>query len=109
LIRLYREFRRFRPQLVNAGTPKAGLLGMLAAWAARVPVRVYTLHGLRLETARGIKLRVLRAMERLAMRCAHRIICVSPSLRESCLGHRLARPEKLVVLGSGSCNGIDTS
>src|SRR5436190_5143096 len=41
LIRLYCEFRLMRPQLVNAGTPKAGLLGMLAALAARVPVRIY--------------------------------------------------------------------
>src|SRR6478609_2707661 len=82
---------------------------MLAAWAAGVPVRIYTLHGLRLETARGAKLKLLTAMERLAMRCAHRVICVSPSLRDSALRHRLAPAEKLVVLGTGSCNGLDTS
>lgn len=109
LFQLFREFRRLRPQIVNAGTPKAGLLGLLAARLARVPTRIYTLHGLRLETTRGLKRRLLHALEWLAMRLAHRVVCVSSSLRDSCLRLRLAPPEKLIVLGSGSCNGLDVN
>lgn len=106
LLRLYREYRRARPTITNVGTPKAGLLGGLAAVAARVPVRVYTLHGLRLETATGARRRLLTAMERLAMACAHRVVCVSPSLRERVHELRLASPLKTVVLGPGSVNGV---
>ena len=47
LYRLWRELRRLRPALVECGTPKAGLLGGIAARLAGVPVSLYTLHGLR--------------------------------------------------------------
>src|SRR4051794_21972641 len=53
LARLYRALRKLRPEIVNAGTPKAGLLGMIAAKFAGVPVRIYTLRGLRLQTKHG--------------------------------------------------------
>src|SRR5262249_52880350 len=38
LFRIRRVLRSVRPQIVHAHTPKAGLLGMIAAWLARVPV-----------------------------------------------------------------------
>lgn len=107
LLRLYLAVRRIRPDIVNAGTPKAGLLGMLAAWAARVPVRIYTLHGLRLETTSGWKRRLLTLTERIASRCATRVICVSGSLRDAYARCRLAPRDKLYVLANGTCNGLD--
>src|ERR1700757_944805 len=66
LIRLYAALRRLRPTIVNAGTPKAGLLGMIAAWAAGVPIRIYFLLGLRLETTQALKRFVLSIAERWA-------------------------------------------
>jgi hypothetical protein len=79
LARLVGQLRRLTPTLVNAGTTKGGLLGMIAARLAGVPVRIYTLHGLRLATTRGWKRGVLEWTERLAAACAHRVVCVSPS------------------------------
>ncbi len=55
LIRLVREFRRERPQMVHTMTPKAGLLGMMAARIAGVPLRVHTFTGLLFPTATGLK------------------------------------------------------
>lgn len=109
LVRIWRLLRQLRPTICNAGTPKAGLLVMLAAWLARVPCRVYTLRGLRVETARGLTRTILFAAERIACVCAHRVICVSPSLRDRAVNLKLANPRKTVVLGSGSSNGIDAS
>jgi glycosyltransferase involved in cell wall biosynthesis len=109
LVRLFCLVRRLRPAISNVGTPKAGLLVGLAAWLNRVPCRIYTLHGLRLETARGIKRRILTLTERIACACAHRVVCVSPSLQRRAAELRLVSPEKTVVLGSGSCNGVDFS
>ena len=109
LWRLWRIVRRLRPAITNVGTPKAGLLAGIAAWLSRVPCRVYTLHGLRLETARGPVRPVLWLAEWLACRAAHRVICVSESVRRKALALRLVTPERAVVLGAGSCNGVDES
>ncbi len=107
LVRLAAALRDLRPDIVNAGTPKAGLLGMMAATLARVPVRVYTLHGLRLETTAGMRRRVLGATERAASGLAHRVVCVSESLRLVYVGLGLASAKKAIVLGAGSANGVD--
>jgi glycosyltransferase involved in cell wall biosynthesis len=100
--------RRFRPVLINVSTPKAGLLGSLAAAAMRVPCRVYTMRGLRFETARGMKRRILWAAERITCVCSHRVICVSPSLREKAIELGLVRAGQAIVLQQGSSNGVDT-
>ena len=107
LLRLTRLLRRLAPDLVNAGTPKAGLLGMLAARRAGVPIRVYTLRGLRLETARGLRRWLLTRTEKAAARAAHRVVAVSPSLRRRFLELGLAPADKVEVLGPGSSNGVD--
>ena len=107
LLRLVRLMRRLRPQVVNASTPKAGLLGALAARLTGVPVRIYTLRGLRLETASGLRRRLLTATERISCACVQRVLCVSQSLRRRCLELELCPPSKLAVAASGSSNGID--
>ncbi len=107
LWRLYRTMRTALPDVVDASTPKAGLLGSLAAMLARVPCRVYTLRGLRMETATGLKRLVLWLAERLACACAHRVVPVSKSLRLRAIGLKLVSPEKARALGDGTC-GVNT-
>lgn len=107
LIRLVFLWRSLRPDVLVAGTPKAGMLGLLAAWLTRVPVRIYLQHGLRLETARGFKRRILYGAERLACACASRVVCVSPSLREKMIQLRIVGKAKACVLGNGSANGVE--
>lgn len=109
LWRLWRIMRTLRPTVTNVGTPKAGLLGGFAAWLNRVPCRFYTLHGLRFETSRGIRRRLLIYAERLACRFAHRVVCVSQSVREKAIAFGLTNLDRTVVFGSGSCNGVDAS
>jgi glycosyltransferase involved in cell wall biosynthesis len=107
LWRFYRLMRKARPTLTDVGTPKAGLLGGVAAWLLGVPCRIYTLYGLRLETTTGLKRILLTMTERAACACAHRVICVSPSLRRRAIELKLVSADKTVVLGSGSVRGID--
>lgn len=45
LWQLYRLMREQRFDIVHVHTPVAAALGRLAAWAARVPVIIYTVHG----------------------------------------------------------------
>ena len=107
LWRLSLTMRALRPTITNVGTPKAGLLGGLAAWLNRVPCRIYTLRGLRFETTTGLKRRLLICADRLACHLAHRVICVSHSLREKAIEARLTSRKKTTVFGAGSSNGVD--
>ena len=107
LWRLFQILRRIRPDLTNVGTPKAGLLGGIAAMMAGVPKRIYTLHGLRLETAAGFLRQVLKLMERLACGTATNVRCVSPSVLDRAVQLKLVSKDKAYVVGRGSSNGVD--
>lgn len=107
LWKLWQLLWRFRPQITNVGTLKAGLLGGLAARLAGVPCRVYTLRRLSFETSTGIKRKVLRFLEKIACDSAHLVICISEGVRKSALREGLVDAERAVVLASGSSNGVD--
>ena len=111
LISLYKLvilFWQLRPQIVNAGTPKAGLLGTIASFLCRIPVRIYTCHGLRLETLTGWKKTVLTLTEKTSAFCATTVVCVSESLRRKYIAMQFTNAQKVKIIGNGSCNGIDT-
>jgi len=107
LFRLVRLFRKLRPHVVHAHTPKGGLLGMIAAWVVGVPGRVYTIHGLPLETATGIRRTLLRWTERVSCGLARRVTAVSESLRRRAAAEGVCRAERITVLGAGTVNGVD--
>lgn len=104
---LFRLLRRMSPTIVHAHTPKAGLLAMLGARAAGVPVRIYHLHGLPYETARGLKRLIQTTGERVACAAATRVLSVSRSVAARAAGDRLCHPSRLQVPGPGSIAGID--
>jgi glycosyltransferase involved in cell wall biosynthesis len=107
LARMTAALRRVRPDIVQASTPKAGMLGMLAARALRVPVKIYLLRGLRLETTRGALRRILATTERLTAGAADEVACVSPSLLRAAVAGGWVPPEKASVVGAGTSNGVD--
>jgi len=107
LWRLWRLIRRYRPAIVHAHTPKAGLLGMLAARLARVEIRIYTIHGLPLMTRTGWQFHVLRLAETMACRLATSVNCVSESVRRVVLDLGICPEAKVRILGYGSCAGVN--
>ncbi len=109
LLATVRLIRRVRPTIVNASTPKAGLLGMIAAWLCRVKVRVYVVRGLRFETATGWRRRLFVSLEWIATRCATQVIFNSRSLMAVGEAEGVIREGRGVVLGAGSGNGIDVT
>lgn len=100
--------RTVRPDIAVVGTPKAGLLGTVAASGARVPRCVYLMRGARFEGESGIKGATLRLTERIACSLADTVIAVSPSLAAMAIAERVVGSDKLTVVGSGSSNGVDT-
>jgi len=109
LARLVWLLRKLKPDLVNAGTPKAGLLGCVAARLVGVPVIVYLLRGLRFEGAVGGKRLLLALTEHVSAAFSHRVFCNSQSLREEFVALGCASRDKTVVLGNGTSNGVDAA
>ncbi len=107
ILRLARYFRREKYDIVHAHVPKGGFVGMLAAILAGLPVRIYTLHGLLLETSTGLKRKLLWLIETLTCRTAATVLVVSPSVRTRTLQERLCPPEKMRILGNGTACGIN--
>lgn len=99
--------RRVRPDIMVVSTPKAGLIGMVAAWFCRVPVRVYTVRGFRFETMSGFRRRLFRMFERVIVRLSHHIVFNSMSLCRIAESEGIIRPGRGRIIGSGSGNGID--
>lgn len=102
-----RLLRRVKPDVVMVGTPKAGLLGLLAARLTGVPTRIYHLRGLRLETATGRLRSILTVLERAAFAASTSALSVSSSLKDRVVELGLVASNKVTVLGRGSSNGVD--
>lgn len=97
---------KVRPTHVWAATPKAGLLGMLAARLRRTPHRVIEVWGLRWEGMAGIRARLLRASDWICCRLATDVVAVSGSLADRLRQTGLATGEP-VVLANGGTKGVD--
>lgn len=109
VLEIVRVLRKITPDLVHAHTPKGGLLGMIAATIAGVPSRLYHMRGLPLVGAAEPKRTLLRWSEKVACRLAHRVVCVSHSLRRAALSEGLCPADKITVLAGGSGQGVDAS
>jgi glycosyltransferase involved in cell wall biosynthesis len=107
LFRLWRLFRKIKPDIVHSHTPKAGLLGTLAAWASGVPVIFLSVFGLRQMTLTGYRRRLLNFTTWLSCLVADCVWCDSFSMRKYMIESKLTLGQKTVVLGQGSANGVD--
>jgi len=106
---LYRKLRRIKPNIVHSHTPKAGLIGMMASWLARVPIRLHTVAGLPLEASTGMKRKLLLFIEWLTYKCATEVWPNSKSLYDFIVSGKLTSNRKLRIIGKGSSNGINIS
>jgi glycosyltransferase involved in cell wall biosynthesis len=107
LLEIVKYFRKVDPDIVNVGTPKIGLLGMLAANWLGVQKKIYTCRGLRYETEIGLKRAILLAMEKLTVSLADQVIYVSNSMYQNALRDGVADAKKAVLIPPGSSNGVN--
>ena len=99
--------KKIKPDIVNFGTPKMGLIGILASFFLKVQLRIYTCRGFRFETTKGVLRTRLIGMERLSGKCSTKVICISPSLCEQAIELNIFSQEKMCLINKGSSNGID--
>lgn len=107
LFNLYILFKREKPFIVHTHTPKAGTLGMIAAFLARVPHRLHTVAGLPLIVVKGKKRKLLDFVEKITYSCATKIYPNSLGLYNIILANNYTSKNKMKVIGNGSSNGID--
>lgn len=107
LIELVFFFRRECFHIVHSVSPKAGLLGMLAATLARVPCRVHTFTGQVWVTRRGWRRMLLKSVDRLLGALTTAALVDSPSQRQFLLEEKVLSAAKAQVIGAGSICGVD--
>lgn len=107
LVQIIRIIRAERPDIVQTLAPKAGLLGMFAAFVCRVPVRVHWFTGQVWATSRWLKRSILKSVDRLIAMLATDPLVDSPSQRDFLVSEGIAPRSRLSVLGSGSVRGVD--
>ena len=107
LWQLYKFIKKERPDIVHSHTPKAGLIGMLAAKYAGIKIRIHTIAGLRFMTSSGLKKKILVMMEKLTARSATHVWPNSFSLLKYIRENKLVSESKLSVIAKGSSNGIN--
>jgi glycosyltransferase involved in cell wall biosynthesis len=107
--KLYNFFRKEKPLIVHTHTPKAGIAGMIAAYLAKVPIRLHTVAGLPLMEASGLKRKLLNFVEKLTYGCATSVYPNSKGLYDFIISEKFTIPHKVKIIAKGSSNGIDTS
>lgn len=108
LINLYRVFKKEAPLIVHSITPKAGLLCMVAAYFARVPIRIHTFTGLIFPYRRGFSQWLLLNLDRLMCFFATHIYPEGQGVKNDLTNFHITR-KPLKVLANGNLNGIDTN
>jgi glycosyltransferase involved in cell wall biosynthesis len=107
LLQLIKIFKKERPDIVHTHTPKAGLLGMIAAKFCGVKVRIHTVAGMPLMVEKGFKLQLLKFIEKLTYKAASQVWPNSNSLYNYIAENKFAPAKKLKIIGKGSTNGIN--
>lgn len=106
LIQLYRLFKKERPDIVHSITPKAGLLTMLAAKFAGVPVRMHMFTGLIFPTKKGFMKKLLIQMDKLLCWAATNVIPEGNGVKQDLIAYNITK-KPLNILANGNVNGID--
>lgn len=106
LWQLYRFFRKEKPLIVHSITPKAGLLTMLAAYFAKVPIRIHTFTGLIFPSKSGLLKQILIAMDKILCYCATTIYPEGLGVRQDLIAYKVTK-KPLKVIANGNVNGID--
>src|SRR5690554_5698861 len=104
----YHLCKKEKPLMVHSHTPKAGIVGILGAKLAGVPIRLHTVAGLPLMEATGVKRKVLDFVEKLTYACATKVYPISYGMESFILENSLTKKRMVKVLANGSSNGIDS-
>jgi glycosyltransferase involved in cell wall biosynthesis len=110
LIALYKLIlllRDLHPEILHVSTPKAALLGSIAGWLCRIPVRIFLIRGLVSSGRAGFSGWLHLQLERLCARLTTQQICVSRSLLNYANEKGIIKADHGFVAACGMSNGVD--
>jgi glycosyltransferase involved in cell wall biosynthesis len=107
LYKLLKLFRREKYDIVQYSTPKASLLGSVAAFFAGIEHRIYILWGLYYTGQKGIKHLILKSFEKIICKLSNKIIPISHEMIDFALKEGLGKKDKYEVILNGSACGVD--
>lgn len=107
LIKLWLFFRGEKFDGVCSLLPKSGLLAMLAARFAGIPIRLNIFNGEVWANDRGFMRHLLKFTDRVIVACATHLLAVSPSQRDFLIENRIVKAGKMDVVANGSITGVD--
>jgi len=102
-VKLVQFLRKVQPHIVHTHTAKAGTLGRLAAWVARVPIKVHTFHGHVFSGYFGWgKTKVYILIERVLALLSDRILVLSEHQRQELVDvYQIAPSHKFKIVPLG--------
>ena len=90
--------RRLRPRIMHANSSKAGILGRLAAWIARVPSRIFTAHGWAFAAYTGATAKAYLWADRAMRPLTTATICVAENELRLGAAARTCNPRRAFVI-----------
>lgn len=106
LFKLYKTFKKEKPQIVHSITPKAGLLSMIAAYFAGVPIRMHTFTGLIFPSKTGFLKRILIILDKVLCFFATNIYPEGQGVKDALVAYKITN-KPLHIIANGNINGID--
>jgi len=107
IIKLFRIFKKGAFDIIQYSGPNAAFYSSIAAWMARIPVRIYAQWGIRYVGYSGIRRWMLKQVERITCCCSTVIQPDSHGNLIFSLAERLYPSAKANVIWNGSACGVD--
>jgi glycosyltransferase involved in cell wall biosynthesis len=107
LISLTRYFREKKFDAVLTVTPKAGLLGILAAYRTDVPNRIHIFTGQVWHTKTGLFKKILMFIDRMIFRLSTQVLVDGNAQLDFLVQSGIITKDRSSVLGKGSISGVD--
>lgn len=109
LLSLRDYLKQMQFDAVQTVTPKAGLIGMLAARWAGIKTRIHIFTGQVWHTKTGLFKEILKTIDRQIVGSATHILVDGQSQRRFLIQNRIVTDANSAVLGKGSISGVDAA
>lgn len=108
LLSLSRYLKEMQFDAIHTVTPKAGLIGILAAKLAGVKIRIHIFTGQVWHTKKGFFKKFLKNLDRIIVYYSTHILVDGESQRQFLIQNKIIKEINSSVLGKGSISGVDT-